>query len=325
MSHSKASPQASTQSSTKSAWAFAPATVGNVAVGFDILGFALHGIGDQILVEKQKSPEIKILSIKGVVTEQQISLETSQNTATLALQEMQKTLSLDWGFKVKIKKGIPLASGLGGSAASAVGAVVAANQLLKNPLKKKDLLSFALAGEKLSSPIQPHADNVAPCLLGGMQLTLTNQTLSSIKVPKEILCVVVHPDLKIETKIARKILKPQIYLEEHIKQSAHLAGFIIGCMQNNLTLIKSCLSDHIIEPQREKLVPGFLDVKNAALNENALGCSLSGSGPSVFAWAVGLRHAKKVLLAMKKAFSQHQITTQEWISPISTKGAFIIK
>lgn len=303
--------------------AFAPATVGNVAVGFDILGFAIQGVGDQVRVEKISEPIVEIASIEGVVTK--LPFEPLQNTASRSLMKMREKLDLAYGFRISIKKGIPLASGMGGSAASAVGAVVAANGLLSKPLKTSDLLEFALAGENLTSGQDSHADNIAPCLFGGLQLISGTRRLSSIHCPESILCVLVHPDIQIETKTARALLKSEISLKQHVLQSAKLAGFLIGCMKNDMDLIHESLCDLVIEPQRAKLIPGFQEVKSAALLAGALGVSISGSGPSVFAWVNGQAKAKRVRVAMEMAFAANGLASTSWISRISKRGAQISK
>lgn len=307
----------------KSLVAFAPATVGNVAVGFDILGFAIQGVGDHVRVEKISEPKVEIACIEGVVTE--LPFEPLQNTASRSLMKMRETLDLPYGFRISIKKGIPLASGMGGSAASAVGAVVAANGLLSKPLKVANLLEFALAGENLTSGQDSHADNIAPCLFGGLQLTSGARRLSSIPCPQSILCVLVHPDIQIETKAARSLLKSEISLRQHVLQSARLAGFLVGCINNDMDLILESMCDIIIEPQREKLIPGFQEVKSAAILAGALGVSISGSGPSVFAWVNGPSKAKKVKVAMEMAFAAKGLTSTSWISRISKRGAQISK
>ena len=306
----------------KAATAFAPATVGNMAVGFDILGFAVEGIGDRVQVERISDSQIQIADISGVVSN--LPMDPSKNTASRSLFKMKEDLSLPFGFRISIQKGIPLASGMGGSAASAVGAVVAANSLLDCPLKKEELLKYALAGENLTAGQEPHADNIGPCLLGGIQLTCGADSLTSLSCPPSILCVLVHPEIQVETKAARALLNPQVSLQLHTQQSALLGGFLIACLRNDLHLMKTCMSDIIIEPQRQHLVPGFQQVKQAALDAGAIGCSLSGSGPSVFAWVDGPSLAHQVKEAMLESFFTKKIKAQAWISPISQQGAVVL-
>ena len=208
--------------------AFAPATVANVAVGFDVLGFPIDGVGDYVSVTRTRDPQVAPATIESITgLDLELPTEPEKNCATAALCEMATVLTLPFNFRVVIEKGIPLSSGLGGSAASAVGAVVAANATLDRPLPKEQLLAFALVGEQAADRARRHADNVAPCLLGGMIATISMDPLRtiSIPVPKDILCVVVHPALEIETREARAILGKEISLRTHVRQSALQAGF----------------------------------------------------------------------------------------------------
>lgn len=305
--------------------AFAPATVANVAVGFDILGFAINGLGDTVTVEKvPKRPDIFIQSISGI--DDVISLSPEQNTAGKALLAMKEELSFTWGLKVTIKKGIPLSSGLGGSAASAVAAVLAANQLLSKPLRKKDLFQFCLAGEEVASK-SIHGDNVAPCLFGGLNLILDTLPLRNIIIPirRPPVCVAVHPQIKVETKTARGILKETVPLVSFVKQTSRLAGFLHAMENGDHDLLKLCLEDKVIEPQRESLIPGFQEAKKAALTAGALGFSISGSGPTVFAFAENKRVAKSIGEKIQDAFLKRNLKTSCWVSEINSKGAMVIK
>lgn len=302
--------------------AFAPATVANVAVGFDIMGFALDTIGDTVTLKKTNKPGIvEIKSIEGI---EGLPFDAHKNTATIGLLKMLKDFKLPFGFEVDIKKGIPLSSGMGGSAASSVAAVVAANAFLPSPLTKSDLLVYALEGEKAASG-SIHADNVAPSLFGGFTLIRSIDPIDVINIPPpKVYCVVVHPDIKVETKYARGVLKKTISLEQHIQQSSHLAAFVAGCFNQDLELIKRSCKDFIIEEQRAHLIPGFYEVKNAAIKANAIACSISGSGPSIFALAKE-KDLETIKDAMVSALKAHGITNcDSWISPISHLGARII-
>ena len=304
--------------------AFAPASVANVAVGFDILGFAFDAVGDFVTLKKINSPgKIEIESITGMAN---LPYDEKKNTATIGLLKMLQEEQLSFGFKVHIHKGIPLSSGMGGSAASSVAAVVAANAFLPTPLSRSKLLKYALEGESAISG-SFHADNVAPCLFGG--LTLIRSTDDPIEVisipPPKVYCVLVHPDCQVETKYARSILRPNITLKQSVQQSAHLGSFIAGCFKQDLELIRRSCHDFIIEEQRAHLVPGFHDVKNAALEVNALACSLSGSGPTIFALAENQQSALLIQEAMLLAFKKNGISKLDsWISPMSTQGARIM-
>jgi homoserine kinase len=306
-----------------SATAFAPATVGNAAVGFDILGFALEGVGDRVTVERTAGPTVSIESVSGVAGCGTIPLDPARNTATVGLLEMVRELRLRSGFRVRIEKGIPLGSGMGGSAASAVGGVVAANALLEERLPDDQLLRYALLGEQAASG-SAHADNAAPCLYGGLVLDLGSGGVVRLPVPPGIRCVLVHPHLKLETREMRGVLRPEVPLEAFVRQGALLAGFISGCYEGDLARIGRCLADVVIEPQRERFIPGFLDAKRAALEAGALGFSISGSGPSVFAWAAGEEPARDIQTAIRRELRRHRVESDAWISPIRATGAQVV-
>jgi homoserine kinase len=311
------------KSKVKIVRAFAPATIANVAVGFDILGFAIDAVGDTVTIEKTSSPgKVEIESITGSVS---LPLDPHKNTATIGLVKILQDYNLPFGFKVNINKGIPLSSGMGGSAASSVASVIAANEFLPQPLSRTELLNYALEGEKFASGAL-HADNLAPALYGGLNLVRSLSPIDIILIPSpDLFCVLIHPDLKVETKYSRSILKSEIPLKKFVEQSANLAAFIAACFKNDLELIRRSCNDLIIEEQRIHLIPGFMDVKKAALNANALACSLSGSGPSLFALAENEADAVKIQFAMTKAFNKNNILKiDSWISPISKEGARVI-
>ncbi len=302
--------------------AFAPASVGNVGVGFDILGQSVEAIGDRVTLRRSRLPGVRIERITGIA--EKLPLEAERNTAGRALLAMQEALGLDFGFDVSIEKGIPLGSGLGGSAASAVGAVVAANEFLPSKLGKLELLRFAMQGEAVASG-SVHVDNIAPSLFGGLVLTvgIDNPRIKQIPVPPDIRCVLVHPHMFLSTREARSILKTTCELSDVIWQTANLAGFIAGCYTNDLAMIRDAFEDVIIEPQRQALIPGFQAVKAAACGAGALGCSISGAGPTVFAWCES-RDAPATRDAMVRAFADHKLGSDHWISATSLGGASIV-
>jgi len=309
--------------------AFAPATVANVAVGFDILGFPIEAVGDTVTVTKINQPGIvRVASIEGL---DGLPFEPTKNTASVGLVQMLKDLQPNFGFEIAIEKGIPLSSGMGGSAASAVAALVAANSLLDKDqrLSNEQLLKYAAESEGMASGAI-HFDNVAPCLFGGLTLTLPPKKGESaapltIAVPENIFCVLVHPDVKVATKDSRGVLKAEIPLHSHVQQSAHLAAFLLGCLRHDMALIRRAFEDCIIEGQRKHLIPGFDAVKAAAMKNGALGCSISGSGPSVFAWVDSKSTAEVVKEAMIAAFHANGVAKVEgWVSPISTQGARLV-
>lgn len=300
--------------------AFAPATCANVAVGFDILGFAFENIGDTVTLTKRADQKIVIEAIHAAET---LPSDTHKNTASLVIQKLCQDLHLETGFSISIQKGIPLSSGMGGSAASAVAALVACNAFLDTPLTPHELVSYALVGEALASG-QPHADNVVPCIFGGFTLIQSSQPLEVIQLPiPEIFCALVHPHLQVATQEARKILKDSVSLKDHIKQSANLAAFIAALYRNDFGLIQKSLCDIIIEPQRAQFVPRFHHIKKAALDAGALGVSFSGSGPSMFAFAEQKETAERICQAMREPLKNEKIAADSWVSAISKTGAYV--
>jgi homoserine kinase len=304
------------------ATAFAPASAANVAIGFDILGFSVDVLGDTVTVKRTPNPGVVISGSAGVVKD--IPRDPEKNTAGRALLAMQEVLKPKFGFDAFITKGIPLGSGLGGSAASAVAAVVAANALLDKPLSKIELLQFAMQGEKVSSG-SLHVDNISPSLFGGLVLTvgIDNPRVKQIPVPEGIRAVLVHPHLFLSTKQARGILKREVTMSDFIWQTANLAGFISGCYTNDLDMIRASFEDVVIEKQRSQLIPGFETVRKGAIDAGALGCTISGAGPTMFAWALE-RDAENVRDAMVLAFGRANMKVDQWIVPITTAGAHVL-
>ena len=303
--------------------AFAPATVANVGIGFDILGHAVDEVGDRVRIRRIAANEVRIRSITGIAGE--LPIEPQQNTASRAVQAMHAALKPGFGFELDIEKGIPLGSGMGGSAASAVAAVVAANALLQAPAPQIQLLKFAMEGEIVASGAA-HIDNIAPCLYGGLTLSvgIDNPRVKQIPVPHGLRCVLVHPHMYLGTREARAILNVNVSRSDFVWQSANLAGFISGCYSNDLDMIRESFNDVIIEPQRHSLIPGFKDVQRAAMSAGALGCSISGAGPAVFAWAE-FQHAEAVRGAMVAAFAVHELQSDSWVSLMQNYGARVVK
>jgi homoserine kinase len=303
--------------------AFAPATVANVGIGFDILGHAVDAIGDRVRIRRIAQSEVRIRSITGVAGE--LPVVPAQNTAGRAVQALHTALGLNFGFELEIEKGIPLGSGMGGSAASAVAAVVAANALLEAPVPQLQLLKFAMEGEIVASGAA-HIDNIAPCLFGGLTLTvgIDNPRVKQIPVPRGLRCVLVHPHMYLGTREARAILNSNVSRSDFVWQSANLAGFISGCYSNDLDMIRDSFNDVIIEPQRHSLIPGFKDVQRAAMSAGALGCSISGAGPAIFAWSE-IQHAEAVRGAMAAAFQGHNLASDSWVSLMHNYGARVVQ
>ena len=304
------------------ATAFAPASVGNVAIGFDILGFAVSALGDRVTVTRQADRAVTISDIRGVQAE--LPSDPERNTAGRALLAMHAALRLDFGIDMQIEKGIPLGSGLGGSAASAVGAVVAANALLDEPRSQLELLKFAMEGEAVASG-SLHVDNIAPSLYGGLVLTvgIDHPRVKRIPVPAGVRAVIVHPHMFLSTKQARAILSRSVDLSDFVWQTANLAGFISGCYTDDLDMIRASFEDVVIERQRQALIPGFAEVRRAAMQAGALGCSISGAGPAMFAWAPE-PNAAAVREAMRAELTQRKIEIDDWIVEIGGEGARIM-
>jgi homoserine kinase len=260
--------------------------------------------------------------VKGVAGK--LPLEPQKNTAGQALLAMYEALRPPFGFAMEIEKGIPLGSGLGGSAASAVGAVVAANALLSEPCTKLQLLHYAMQGEAVASG-SLHVDNISPSLFGGLVLTvgIDHPRVKQIPVPPDVRAVIVHPHMFLSTKQARAILKRTVDLSDFVWQTANLAGFISGCYTDDLDMIRASLEDVVIEPQRQALIPGFQEVRRAAMAAGALGCSISGAGPTMFAW-VPSANASEVLDAMSREFARRSIEIDKWITEVQSAGARVV-
>ncbi|MFK7955334.1 MAG: homoserine kinase [Lysobacterales bacterium] len=307
----------------REACAFAPASVGNVAVGFDVLGHALQGVGDTVTVRQTEQPGIHLSGVTGVL--ESLPTNVEENTALKAVHAMVDSLSLDSGFEVDVDKGIPLGSGLGGSAASAAAAVVAVNKMLKIPLPINQLYPYALAGERAASGSE-HGDNVAASLLGGLAIVgpYGQRYPMSIPAPSRLRCIVVHPQIQIETRDARATLKKGFSRELVVAQSANLAAFIAGCFEKNMDVISCSLKDLLVEPQRAESIPGFKAVKSAALEAGAVGCSISGSGPSVFAWFQAESAATVGGESMAAAFAEAGLATTVYSSPVNCPGARLV-
>jgi len=302
------------------ATAFAPASVGNVGIGFDILGHTIEGPGDRVTVRRADARGVRVLAVRG--SETSLPMIAERNTAGAALIALAHALALPFGFEIEIDKGIPYGSGMGGSAASAVAALVAANALLDQPLSPQALYPFALDGEAVASGSR-HGDNVGAMLLGGLVLA-TADRLVPIPVPRHIYCVLVHPHSVLETRAARAALEGRHELSTFVEQSANLAQFLAGCFSGDVELIRSGLDDVLIEPRRMALIPGFPAVKKAALEADALGASISGAGPSVFAWCEGETIAHDAALAMREAFAAAGFDSDVWISPVAGPAAEVI-
>lgn len=303
--------------------AFAPASVGNIGVGFDLLGHAIDGPRDIAIVHRIDAPEVRIDAIRGDVPGvDALPLDAERNTAGRALIALRDALDLPYGFAIELEKGIPLGSGLGGSAASCVAALIAANALLDTPLSRDALYPFALQGEAVASG-SLHGDNVAPMLLGGVVLA-TQERMIPLPVPSWLHCVVVHPDQVLETRRARAALSEPYPLSQFVAQSTHLALFLTGLQRGDARMIREGLHDVLVEPRRAPLIPGFAAVKQAALDHDALGASISGAGPSVFAWFASKAKAEAAAPAMRAAFVAAGYGARAYVSPVAAPRAEVL-
>lgn len=303
--------------------AFAPATVSNLACGFDILGFAVEGPGDEVEVRFTDAPGVAIGSVTG--DGGRLPRLADRNTASVAVAAMLEHLGQRRGLVIDVHKQMPLGSGLGSSAASAAAALTAANHLLGSPLDPRALLPFALAAEKTACGTG-HADNAAPSLLGGLVLIRSYDPLDVIDlpVPEELHVALVSPQLEIRTGDARRLLAGNVPLGKAVTQWGNVAGLIAGLYSADYDLIARSLVDVVIEPQRAALIPGFHRVQQAAAQAGALGCSLSGSGPTLFALCRGGGRAARVAESMRRAFAEQDIPSTPRHSPISPVGARIL-
>lgn len=296
----------------------------NVACGYDVLGFAIEAPGDEVVARYVDEPGLRIARITG--DDGKLPLEAEKNTAGVAAIDLLKHLGmLDLGIELEIHKKMPFGSGLGSSAASAVGGAYAVNKLIGEPLTKKQLLPFAMSGEA-SADGAWHADNVGPSLLGGIVFIRDNQELdiAQLPVPKNLWVAVVHPDIEILTRVARGILPAEIPLGNVTQQIGNLGGLICGLIQEDFGMISRSVHDVIAEPRRQKLIPEFYRAKREAMAAGALGFSISGAGPSVFGLCEGEVSARKVGEAISGVFESVQLGNQLYVSAINAAGVRVI-
>jgi len=301
------------------ATAWAPASVGNVSVGFDLLGHSVAVAGDRVRVERvtEAREPVEITSVSGVVMD--LPKEPARNTAGAALLALHEACGASFGFRVHIEKGIPLGSGMGGSAASAVAALVAANALLEQPFAAEALYPFALAGEAVASG-SPHGDNVAPQLLGGLVAAFPHRIVR-IPVPWPLYCALVHPHQVLETRVSRAALEPPYSLSTVTAQLRDVSGFLLALQHADLALLRASFHDHVAEPRRAPLIPGFGQARDAALAHAALGVGISGGGPSLFAWFLSEGDAMRGAEAMTHALSQRGVEADRWVAPVEGPAA----
>lgn len=301
---------------------FTPATIANVSCGFDVLGLALDTVGDEMTIRKVTEKGVRITKITG----QSVPLETRNNVSGVAALALLAEIDSDFGFEIEIDKRIKPGSGIGSSAASSAGAVWAINKLLGDPFSTKDLVRFAMEGERLASGV-PHADNVAPALFGGFTLVRSYEPLDIINIhtPDELFVTVIHPQIEVKTSDAREILKTNVTLKNAIKQWGNVGGLISGLYTEDYELIGRSLEDFIVEPIRSILIPAFDLLKIESMKSGALGCGISGSGPSVFALSRGNKTALKVAEAMRLVYNKVGVSYDIHVSKVNKEGIKILE
>lgn len=308
---------------SKSIKVIVPATVSNVGPGFDIMGFAINIPIEEMILRLTAKPGIKISRITG--DKNGLPLDIKKNTATVALKHMISKLNTKLGIELEIRKKMISGSGLGSSAASAVAAPFALNELLGKPFTKNELLEFALLGEEIASG-SIHADNVAPCLFGGFILIRGYNPTDIVQLssPRKLFCTILHPQFEIKTSEARKLIKKKFPLKDVITQTGNAAGLVTGILKSDYDLIKRSLNDLIAEPARAILIPGFYEIKNAAMENGSIGCSISGSGPAVFAFSTSEKDGRKIGKAMKQVSLKYVKKNNVYVSTINTVGPKVI-
>ena len=301
---------------------FCPATIANLSCGFDVLGLCLETAGDEMIIRKTAEKGVRITKITGA----DLPLETEKNVAGVAALAILEAVETEFGFEIEIYKHIKAGSGIGSSAASAAGAVFGINELLGQPFTRKELVLFAMQGEKLACG-NAHADNVAPALLGGFTLVRSSNPLDIIRIdsPSELYATVVHPQIELKTSDARSVLKQTVSLKSAIIQWGNLGGLIAGLYTKDYELIGRSLHDEIVEPLRSVLIPGFDLIKKTAYENGALGSGISGSGPSIFALSRGKENAEKIAKAMGSVYDEMNLPYEIHVSKVNSEGVKIIQ
>lgn len=303
---------------------FAPATVANVACGFDIFGLAVDNPGDEVILTRRNDNRIVIREITGDAGK--LTRDETKNAVSVPVIKYLAHLGSQAGFDITLHKKMALGSGLGSSSASSVAGVFAANKLLGEPLPTDKLLPFAMEGERVACG-SAHADNVAPALLGGFVVIRSYAPLDVFKipVPDNLYVSLIHPDIEVNTKDARHILKNEVSMNKAISQMGNVSGMVAGLMSSDYGLIGRSMVDFIIEPIRSILIPQFFEVKMAAIDAGALGCSISGAGPSIFAFSEGRETAEKTAEVMKAQFEKVNIQATTYVSKINEAGPKILE
>lgn len=305
----------------KSVSVFAPATVANIACGFDILGMAIGEPGDRVDISPNTSGTLVIRRITG--DGGKLSRDPIQNTVTVAMAEVLAALGSTQGFDVVLRKQMPLGSGLGSSAASAAAGAFAVNEAMGRPFTRAQLVRFAMEGERVACGTA-HPDNVAPCLMGGIVLCHHSGILQALPVPRGLHAVVLHPHVEVLTRDSRAVLPKSVPLKTAIRQWSNTALLTAALYENDAELIRAAAVDFVAEPARKKLIPHFDAIREAAMQE-ALACSISGSGPSIFALAIGKAAAERIGHAMRSVCRRHKLPADLYVSPVNTGGVRLIR
>lgn len=302
---------------------FAPASSANLGSGFDVFGLAIQGPGDYLRLERTQTREVRIRAIKG--DDGRLSKITDENTAGVALKAFLNEIGETSGFDMYLEKCMPLGSGLGSSAASAVAAVFAANELVGRPLDKRSLIRWAAEGERVASGAV-HADNIAPSMLGGITLvrSLSSNDIISLPVPSGMQLVVVHPHVEVKTSDARKVLPKNIALKKAITQWANTASLTAACYTGDLSLFGRAMEDLVAEPARSVLIPYYDLVKAAAVHAGAIGCCISGAGPSILAITDAKAKASKIAAAMSAVYRDHALGYDVFTTKVDRRGAHVV-
>ena len=296
---------------------FSPATVANVSCGFDVLGFCLEAIGDEMIIRKTINKGVRITKIEGY----ELPFEVDKNVAGVSAMALYEAANPECGFEIEIYKNIKPGSGVGSSSASAAGSVYGMNALLGNPYSALELTAFAMKGEAIASQSE-HADNIAPALFGGFTLVKSLKPLEILQIPtpEDLFAVVIHPQIEVKTADARKMLPENISLKNAITQWSNVGSLVHGLHTNDYELISRSLTDVVVEPFRSQLIPGFESIKEAALKNGALGTGISGSGPSVFSLCKSHSTATKVEKAIRQAYTKQTIAFEVYVSKINRDG-----
>jgi len=300
---------------------FSPGSVTNLSCGYDILGFCLDKVGDTIIVKKIPEQGLRISSID----KYDLPLSIDENVAGIAAKAMINEVKISHGLDIKIEKGIKPGSGIGSSAASSAGTVFAINKIIGSPFSNKELIRFAMEGEKYVSGSY-HADNVSPILLGGITLVRSVKDLDIIKLPnpKDLTATIIRPEIEIKTSDSRKVVKSKVTIDKMVRQSANLAAFISSLYTEDYDLMSNSIVDEIIEPDRALLIPEYYNIKQISLRAGAIACGISGSGPAIFSLSKSDKVANNILDKMSSHFDSVNINYNGFVSKINSEGVKVI-